>query len=496
MTQCSLRSTLIWFLFPHFLLIGAVTSAAYSKPTEPNLLAYLRLDKAQKGEPVLPFGLDGLKEETFIIEPMLPEGLGKEDEVLGKAIARDKFSAFRLPFSLNGFWEARVGVRTQKDPYEKSMSLGETRLQLELDKRWQRASFKITSDFLYDSILNKHGVYIEDGQGWLDLREVNFSITPTGFMDVKVGRQILTWGTGDLLFINDIFPKDWSSFFIGRDLEYLKAPSDAIKVSLFSKMANLDIIYLPRFDADRFIDGRRLSYWNALRNSLAGRNFLVYTRKSDRWFGDDEIAWRLFKNIKGYELALYGYRGFWKSPAGVSPISFMATFPKLAVYGASIRGTVLRGIGNVEVGYYNSEDDRVGLDPFLQNSQLRALVGYEQDVARNFTVGMQYYLEHTMDFKNYLRSLSLDANKADEDRHVITLRLTKLLLYQNLTLSLFAYYSPSDQDAHLRPNIHYNIDDHWAVELGGNIFFGRDDYTFFAQSANNSNMYVSARYSF
>jgi hypothetical protein len=78
-------------------------------------------------------------------------------------------------------------------------------------------------------------------------------------MDVKLGRQILTWGTGDLIFINDLFPKDWISFFIGRDTDYLKAPSDAIKVSLFGEQANLDIVYTPQFDSDRFIEGRCLA---------------------------------------------------------------------------------------------------------------------------------------------------------------------------------------------------------------------------------------------
>ena len=44
---------------------------------------------------------------------------------------------------------------------------------------------------------------------------------------------MLTWGTGDLLFINDLFPKNWKSLAIGRDDEYLKDPSGAVKASFF-----------------------------------------------------------------------------------------------------------------------------------------------------------------------------------------------------------------------------------------------------------------------
>ena len=34
--------------------------------------------------------------------------------------------------------------------------------------------------------------------------------------DVKIGQQVLTWGTGDYVFLNDLFPKDYPSFFAGR----------------------------------------------------------------------------------------------------------------------------------------------------------------------------------------------------------------------------------------------------------------------------------------
>ena len=62
-----------------------------------------------------------------------------------------------------------------------------------------------------------------------DLRQLRFTFRPGGSVDLRVGRQILTWGTGDLLFINDLFPKDWVSFFSGREEQYLKNPVDAAR---------------------------------------------------------------------------------------------------------------------------------------------------------------------------------------------------------------------------------------------------------------------------
>ncbi|MHC4540908.1 MAG: hypothetical protein ACYS74_14185, partial [Planctomycetota bacterium] len=295
----------------------------------------------------------------------------------------------RLPVEAHGFYEIRTGYRLQNDKYEKDMSIMENRLQLDLSSYLDWGDLKFKGDFIGDLV---------EEQGDFDLREANIFTRPTDYLDVKVGRQILTWGTGDLVFINDLFPKDWQSFFIGRDTEYLKAPSDAAKISLFGDWANLDIALTPQFDPDRFISGRRISYWNSNLGRTAGQDAIVHTDKPNDWFGDSELAARVYKNIDNYELALYGYRGYWKSPAGQNVTMTQATFPDLNVYGASLRGSVAKGIGNLEAGYYESADDLSGKDPLLNNSEIRYLAGYTQEIGRDFTLGVQYYIEQMLDF--------------------------------------------------------------------------------------------------
>ena len=394
----------------------------------------------------------------------------------------------KLPFQVHGFIDARGGIRTQDDPHmDRTATLGETRLQLNIDWYTRLAQIKLKSDFLYDAVAKDFKP---------DLREANVLFTPFYFVDVKAGRQILTWGTGDLLFINDLFPKDWQSFFIGRDAEYLKAPSDAIKASFFFDLLNFDVIYTPSFDPDRYIEGDRVSYWNAMLGRLAGEDEDVVADEPNSWFHDDETALRIYKNIKGYELALYYYNGFWKSPAGTDPDTGNATFPRLAVYGASARGVVLDGIGNIEFGYYDSKDDTDGYNAYVRNSEFRILAGYERELARNLTGALQYYIEYMEDYDEYRSALPDGMNPSDEDRHVITLRLTQLLMNQNLELSLFTYYSPTDEDAYLRPRVTYKFTDEWTGVVGGNVFLGEDENTFFGQFENNTNVYAGLRWNF
>ncbi|MFC1736260.1 hypothetical protein ACFL1X_09090 [Candidatus Hydrogenedentota bacterium] len=428
-------------------------------------------------------------------EPALPSGLFDSTPAQDSSETEEE-SDFELPFDLTGFAELRAGTRTQRDHHERDGSIGEGRLQLEIEKQWEHIDLNITTDLLYDPTLSHHDLDLEEGRGWLELREASVAFTPADFLDVKIGRQILTWGTGDMLFINDLFPKDWKSFFIGRDVEYLKAPSDAVKASFYNDFVNLDVVYTPSFDADRYIDGSRISYWNTMFGARSGKNAVTRMDKPEEWFDDDEIALRLYRNLSGYELALYGYWGFWKSPAGMDIYSGKATFPEISAYGASVRGTIGKGIGNIEIGYYDSEDDRSGESPFIKNSEFRFLVGYEQEIGRDFTMGVQYYLEHVSEHGEYSRTLPANMRRVDKNRQVLTLRLRKLLMNQNLELSLFGYYSPTDQDAYLRPRVHYKIDDHWSAEIGGNVFVGEDDHTFFAQFERNTNVYLAVRYGF
>ncbi|MCB9956219.1 MAG: hypothetical protein R3C54_17650 [Parvularculaceae bacterium] len=462
------------------------------------LLASLLLSTASlpalAAAPALPAGLGGdaqEQEETDSASslPSLPMGLSaaSDEEASTTDKPEKKASGRILPENISGFIEGRVGVRTQDDPHEKQMSIGETRLQLEGEWEAGPAVFSVTSDFIFDPVEDDYAVDLETGRGAIDLREANVVLRPTSFMDIKAGRQILTWGTGDLVFINDMFPKDYRSFFIGRDDEYLKAPSDAVRASFFTRLFNLDVAYTPRFDPDRYIDGSRISYFNPLLGERAGRNAVMDPLTPDEWFDDDEIAARASRNIGAYEAAVYAYRGYWKSPQGMTALG-LPYFPELSVYGASLRGPVAGGIGNMEVGYYDSREDRSGVNPLVPNSQFRYLIGYEREAMTNLTVGVQYYAERTLDY-------DLSPSTSDRTRHLVTVRLTKLAMNQNLTLSLFNFWSPNQHDGYVRSRASYKLTDDWLLEGGFNIFYGKTQ-SFFGQFEDNTNVFVGARRSF
>jgi len=386
-----------------------------------------------------------------------------------------------------GFIEGAVAPRLQSDPAtDEDFTLAETRLQLEGERQLSDYTATVKGGVWLDGV--------EDG-GRGDLREANLAGRLTASTDVVVGRQIITWGTGDLVFLNDLFPKDYVAFFSGRSDEYLKAPTDALKLSWFGPL-NVDVVWMPRAVPNRFITGERLSYFSPRAGRRVAAPPRLDPRDRDSPGDDSELALRVYQTLDGVELAGYAYHGFDNQPSA-QDADGRAYFPRLSSLGASVRAPVAGGIANLETAYYHGEDDR-GDDPDRPNDQWRWLAGYENEPVSDLTIGWQYSLEWMQDHDALLDALSPEQRRyaPDQYRHLLTNRLTWQGPRQDLTLSMFTFYSPSDADYYLRPRARYRFSDRLSGTLGANLFGGEDDWTFHTQLEDNSNAYLRLRYSF
>ena len=149
----------------------------------------------------------------------------------------------------SGFAEAGIGTRFETDPLVASRNtLEELRWRLEAEWNPGKLALAFKGDAVWDGVSgNLEG----------DVRDLSAAFTLGQSLDVKVGRQVNTWGTGDMLFLNDLFPKDWVSFFAGRDDEYLKAPGNSIRLTRFSPAFNFDFVWSPQFEPDNYLTARR-----------------------------------------------------------------------------------------------------------------------------------------------------------------------------------------------------------------------------------------------
>lgn len=362
----------------------------------------------------------------------------------------------------------------------------EERLQLKIEAAKEPVRLFIKTDVFYDHI---------DREADLELRE-GYADYTAGKWDVRAGRQIITWGLGDLLFINDVFPKDYEAFFSGRPLEYLKKGVDGVKVGLYPEIASFELVVIPFFEPNNFPDPERFHMFDPLAG-IADRT----EREPATTFENTEVALRVYRDIAGFDASLYVYRGFLRQPSAFpnslsAPSSLMLVYPKLTVYGASAQGRALGGVVSLEAGYYDSRQDSKGDDPLLPNSQTRLLIGYQRQFWEDFTAHLQYYAEFMHDYSRYREALPPGFPRERRVRQLTTLRLTQLLLHQTLRLSYFMFYSPSDGDYLLNPEVKYNFTDTIWAALGGIIFGGGERWSQFGQLDKNDNAYLQVRYEF
>ena len=306
----------------------------------------------------------------------------------------------------------------------------------------------------------------------------------------RLGRQVITWGVGDLLFINDTFPKDWVAFFTGQPMQYLKLGSDALKVNAFPGPANFELV-IAGFRPDNTPTSRRFIFADPLPAGLQRR-----TQKPGNDSGEGEISGRVSGYLANWELAGYVSRTHYRNPAWrVTGGEIVGTYPRLNTIGASVTGPIGKGVVSLEAGYYDSPQDRGGRDPSVENSQFRGLVGYSRQLWEDATLGLQLYGEWMRDYAAYRDTVPAGFLLKDRLRKVATVRFTQFFAHQTVTFNLFAFVGLSERDRYVIPSLRYAFSDNLWAEVGAN-FFGGKRSGMFGSVQDNSNVYLTVRYAF
>ncbi|PID43963.1 MAG: hypothetical protein CSA52_03315 [Gammaproteobacteria bacterium] len=392
--------------------------------------------------------------------------------------------------SLNwsGFGEILVGTRVQDSPaIDSDFTAGEAMIRLNADSYFGDWFFSGQGDLFADGVTDRYS---------LSVRELSLSGSLSDHMDVRVGRFVSTWGTGDLLFLNDLFAKDWEAFFAGREMNYLKRASNSIKFGFFLESFNIDVVWTPVFSPDRIIDGERFSYFNPMAGQIVAADPRLISAKPDKTLANGEFAVRAYGRVADYDLAAYAWRGFFKQPLGLDTSKSLPNFPRLNGIGGSVQGNLYKGIFNLEASWYDSADDRDGDDPSVPNSQLRLLLGYQQELVKNLTFSTQAYAEWTMQHDELIANSPRPGFETEELRQALSVRLTHQAMMNNLTSSVMLFVSPTDKDYFLLPSMAYRVNDRLSGEIGGRLFGGRQTHTFYGQHKTNSNLYGRVRMRF
>lgn len=388
----------------------------------------------------------------------------------------------RAEVALSGFLQQNTAANTEAaNPDGQHYKWLEERAQLKLvasDGAWRLLA---KGDFAYDHLGRQDQAELREG--YLDYAAGNW--------DLRVGRQVITWGVGDLVFVNDVFPKDHEALFAGRPLEYLKLGVDAVKLGAYPEFANFELVLAPSFRESRIPDAQRFHLYDPM-PSVAKRE----TVKP----GQGDVGLRVYRDVAGYDTALYLYRGFQRTPSMrpdsmTAPTKITYFYPQLSTYGASISGRAFDGVLSMEAAYYDSRQDRSGKDFTVPNSQTRLLAGYQIQPMADLTLGFQYYVEQMHEYDAYLGALPLGFPVEKRWSHTMTARLTQFFLHQTLLLSVYASYNTGNGDRFINPELRYSFTDRVWGALGAKVF-GGESWGTFGQLSRDNNIYIQMRYEF
>jgi hypothetical protein len=317
------------------------------------------------------------------------------------------------------------------------------------------------------------------------LREATIAWQPVTDVDLKIGRQVITWGVSDYLYVNDIFPKNYDSFFTGGSFDRLKEPVDAAHLTLHGR-ADLEFV-VSRAKADRMPSSSR--FMAAGLAASAAPDSEAHGSKAD-------VAIKASASTGGWDLAAYAaslrsreVRYF----LGETGLHFDR--PGLRHLGASVTGNAGSGVVWMEAALRHVDTNRERVvDRHFVGSSAKLILGYSRQIADDLTASAQVQFESALARSQYLRSLATGVRPLRDFSPVLHLRVAGH--WANQTLGAGAQlFAGAEGDTHFNPFINWSPADGWRLEAGANVFAGRPD-TRFGALRRDSNFYTAARYSY
>ncbi|ARD44014.1 hypothetical protein [Colwellia sp. PAMC 21821] len=107
------------------------------------------------------------------------------------------------PWQVTGFVEAAHGQFLQTNVTENNASLNELKARVNIDYSHELFDVSGKLDSYYDGVL---------ANTIFQTRELSISASPFSFVDIKAGRQVLTWGTG-IIYFSMIYLRKTGSHF-------------------------------------------------------------------------------------------------------------------------------------------------------------------------------------------------------------------------------------------------------------------------------------------
>lgn len=380
----------------------------------------------------------------------------------------------------NGFIDTYHAVRL-KGQHEFNAS--RTRFRGEIFFQIEDASFFSSFNATSNNVL-------EDESG-IELREAFMEYVASKW-DVRVGRQIITWGKADGMQITDIIcPGDYTEF-ITRDFDDIRIPIESVKFRWLPGFADFEMIWIPFFKASVLPSGN--NPWK-ISQEYNTDNEIVFeqTIEPEKNLENSEIAGKISFYLPGIDFAFSGFYTWDDLPTiheqTVNDTTYLQPeYHRLNYLGLEMNKPIGDFVVRCEAAFYQNKFFRnfSTADKTDKKNLLKAMLGLDWYPGNDWNFSFQFANDLILKYDEDLET--------DENNSVATLNISKKILRQTLGFSNMLYYGFNEKDIYDQIAIDYAVTDELHLFCGADIFAGDDGY--FGSYEDNTQLWVKVKYGF
>lgn len=302
--------------------------------------------------------------------------------------------------------------------------------------------------------------------------------------DLKIGRQIYSWGRADGLKITDILnPCDYSEY-ITRDFDEIRVAVDSVKYHYMFPGSDLELVWIPTFVEN--IIPKQGNPWYV--DNFEGLT-INQAEEIENNLGNSELAARWSLYLQGLDFSVStaylwdDETAYHKEEDG----SFTPEYHRLKYYGLDLAkplgNFVIRSESAYFQGKYFSADNGEGV---LERDYIHSLAGLDWYPGNNWTISAQLANQYIIDYEGTINE--------EESQNIASLRLSKNLFRETLELENMLYYEQGNEDGFNRFSIDYALSDSFHLLAGIDYFYG--DKGEFSYYDGNDSIWIKTRYNF
>ena len=366
------------------------------------------------------------------------------------ATAQDEDS---LQVGIKGFVDTYHALRTEQ-PNNWMSSRSRVRGELTIEKG--HAGAFVSANLIHNAILSNHTGF--------QLREA-YAYYSDNHWGVRAGRQIITWGVADALRITDIIsPMDYTEF-LAQDYDDIRMPVGGLRVRYSREKWNMEAVAIP---VSSFFD-----LPTDAENPWSVGPIAIGAEPSHNAY-NMEYGGRLAFFLSGIDFSFSALHTWNKQPVLCNGVG---EYRRMTMLGADVSVPIGKFVVRGEVAEYLDELQTGG----TRAASTNALLGIDWYAGNDWTLSAQYSHKYV--------ALGEHRNTA-----LSTLRISKELLHNTLTLQTFAYIDVTNGGIFNRLSADYALNDQIHAVIGYDYFHA--DGGMFAIYNKNSELFFKLKYSF